>query len=98
MTMALVPSLSPEARVRISPSVYARSFGDETVLLDFGRGEYFGLDAVGGEIWRALERGEPLRAVADGLTRVFEVSSEQALDDVGMLVSHMIDQGLLVVV
>ena len=39
-------SLDERTHVTISPSVYARSFGEEVVLLEFGKGEYFGLDAI----------------------------------------------------
>ena len=46
----MTESLDEGSRVKISPSVYARAFGEEVVLLEFGRGEYFGLDAVGAEL------------------------------------------------
>ena len=81
--------------VRISPSVYARDFGAELVLLDFGRGEYFGLDELGAEIWRLLESGKAIGIVADAVVARYEVPREQALQDVVGLVSHMQSQGLV---
>ena len=88
-------ALAPETRVRISPSVYARAFGAEIVLLDFGRGEYFGLDAIGAEIWRRLESGEALGAIADALVQHYEVSREDAYRDTLLLVESMRNESLL---
>ena len=95
MTTNETPPLTAESCVRVSPSVYARAFGAELVLLDFGRGEYFGLDELGAEIWRLLESGAAIGAVADAVVVRYEVPREQALQDVVALVSHMQSQGLV---
>jgi hypothetical protein len=50
----------PRTIFRPSPSVYARPFGDELVLLDFDRGKYFGLNAVGALIWSEMGQGSTL--------------------------------------
>jgi hypothetical protein len=89
------PSFHAETRLRISPSVYARAFGEELVLLDFARGEYFGLDEVGATIWRRLEAGDCLRAIADVLVEHFDVSHDQALADIVQLVTQMHEQALV---
>ena len=81
--------LIPEARVRIATSVYTRSFGKDIVLLDFKRGEYFGLDDVGAEIWKGVEAGGTVRAIAETLVERYEVTIEQALSDVVALLSQM---------
>ena len=77
--------------------MYARAFGSELVLLDFGCGEYYGLDEVGTEIWRALEAGQALGEVADVIVGRYEVPREEALSDILALVSQLHEQGLLVV-
>jgi hypothetical protein len=87
--------IGPETCVRVSPSVYARPFGDELVLLHFGRGEYFGLDDGGAEIGRRLERGETIGAIADALCVTFTVSREAAIQDVIDLVSDLKRESLL---
>jgi hypothetical protein len=85
----------PESRVRVSGSTYARPFGDELVLLDFGRGEYFALDAIGAVIWRGLERGEPLGAIAAEVAAGYEVTAEAALGDIIALVGEMQQRALV---
>lgn len=87
--------IGPETRVRISPSVYVRSFGDEVVLLHFGRGEYFGLDEIGAQIWRRLEKGETVAGIADALVTMFAVSRETAIHDVIELVTELKKESLL---
>jgi hypothetical protein len=89
--------MSPETRITISPGVYARAFGHELVLLDFSRGEYFGLDAVGAEIWRLAEAGETLGAITARIVQDFDVTHDVAFHDVVDLVTHMRDQGLITV-
>ena len=83
------------SRVKIAPSVYARTFGSEMVLLDFGRGEYFGLDELGTEIWRHLEAGEALAAIADAIVERHEVARDVALGDIVELVRSMIEHSLV---
>jgi hypothetical protein len=87
--------VSPDARVRIPPNVYARAFGEEVVLLDFKRGEYFGLDAIGAEVWRGIEANETLASIAKRIVQRYEVSEEQALRDVTALVSQMTTERLV---
>lgn len=81
--------LDERSRVTISSSVYARTFGDEVVLLEFGKGEYFGLDAVGAEVWRRLEVGDDIGAVADHIAAGYEVSRAEALRDIVDLVTQL---------
>ena len=87
--------IDERSRVSPSPSVYARDFGEEVVLLDFGKGEYFGLDAVGAEIWRRLEAGDELGAVASHISAHYEVGRDEALRDIVDLVAQLCERELL---
>lgn len=91
----MTESLDERSLVTISSSVYARAFGEEVVLLEFGKGEYFGLDAVGAEIWRRLEAGDSLGAVADHIVTAYEVSREDALRDIVDLVTELRNHDLV---
>lgn len=66
------------------------------MLLDFGRGEYFGLDPIGAEIWAGLDRGEPLGDIARALAARYEISEAQAFADVQDLVVTMSEASLVV--
>jgi hypothetical protein len=69
--------------------VYARPFGAETVLLEFGRGEYFALDEIGTAIWKHLQSGATLGATAAAIAGVYDVSEEKALADIVSLIGEM---------
>ena len=82
-------TLGPETHVRVGGSVYARPFGEDVVLLEFGRGEYFALDPIGADVWRALETGVSLGSIAEQIARAYDVSEAQALTDILALVHAM---------
>lgn len=90
------PTLSPSSHVSIASSVYVRPFGDELVVLDFARGEYFGLDETGAAVWRALSEGKSVAEAALALTERFEVDRETAERDVMALVGALSDASLIV--
>ena len=85
----MTAQLDARTRVTVSPSVYSRAFGGEVVLLDFARGEYFGLDEIGAEIWRGLSGGDDLGTIATHLALRFEVTAEDALTDIIQLVGQL---------
>lgn len=91
----MTTDLDEKTVLRVAPNVYARSFGTEVVLLDFGRGEYFGLDEIGAEVWRGIEGGNALGTIADGIAHRFTVSSEEALRDIVDLVKELREQRLV---
>jgi hypothetical protein len=81
--------------LRPSPSVYARAFGDEIVLLDCGRGEYFGLDEIGALVWSRIEAGDPLGAIADRIVERYDVTRDVALRDLMELVQDLLRSTLV---
>ena len=97
MTSPSAAPVGPTTKVRISPSVYARAFGAELVLLDFARGEYFGLDEIAADIWRGLEAQRDLGGIATTLVAGYDVVEEEALRDVIGLVCDLAGQGLIVI-
>lgn len=99
MTAAdITPRIDPQSTVKLANNVYARSFGEELVLLDFGRGEYFGLDEVAADVWKGCEGGDSLSAIANAIVQRYEVSYEVALRDIITLITQMRDKGLLTIV
>ncbi len=87
--IAAAGATSQLPKVTVSPKVYARAFGEEIVLLDFAVGEYYGLDPIGARVWRSLEAGDDLRAVAEGIAADYDVSAEVALADVLQLIAEL---------
>lgn len=87
--------MNVDTRLTIASSVYARGFGTEVVLLHFGRGEYYGLDELGAEIWKRIEAGASIREIVDGLLPSYDVPRDVLESDVMELISHMEREGLV---
>lgn len=81
---------------RLAPEVHFRQFGDEVVLLDLARGEYFSLDALGARIWTEILAGQSAMAIVDLMARDYDVPCERLKADMLELLDELIDRGLLV--
>lgn len=73
----------------------AKAVGEQGVVMEAATGAYFGLDAIGTEVWRALEQPRTLEDLAAGLSRCFSVEPERCLEDVRPLVGQLLAAGLL---
>ncbi|MBX3233252.1 MAG: PqqD family protein [Labilithrix sp.] len=93
--MNVPETIDAATSVEASDNVYARRFGDELILLHFGRGEYYGLDPVGACIWERCAAGETLGDIAREVVRSFDVDYRQALADVVALVGELRTAGLV---
>ena len=84
------------------PDVVWREVDGEVVLLNVVTGQYFGLDAVGSEVWMLLQSTGPKGANLDTLctlvTAQFEVDLATAERDLTALIDDLVAQQLLVVV
>ena len=83
--------------VVVPKSVLARKVGDEVIVLDMERGEYFGLPAVGARIWELLPDCRSLVEVADVIAVEYDVDRATVERDVLSLVADLSEKGLLVV-
>jgi hypothetical protein len=92
------PKINKDTKLEVPRHVYARSFGDELVLLDFGRGDYFGLGEVGAVAWSTLEKGG---SIADAVSRVvatFDGAEPSTVErDLLLLASDLVQEGLLAI-
>lgn len=78
-----------------SPHVYARPFGDEMVLLNFDRGEYYGLNAVGATVWRFLGEKKDISQIVRAVVEEYDVSEAEASRDIQDLVGKLLAEGLV---
>ena len=82
-------------RVAIPESVIAREVDGETVLLNLDTGIYFGLDAVGTAIWRAIQEDGHLVHAAAAVERDYDVDPAVARADLLRLIGEIVSKGLL---
>jgi hypothetical protein len=90
------PNIMASTTLRAGDQVFAREFDGELVLLDLGRGEYFGLNASGALLWRGAAEGKSVADVAEEASRLYNVSVEESLSDMLELARELCSLGLLV--
>jgi hypothetical protein len=83
-------------RYRSAPGVVSAQHGARTILLDAHRGEYFGVDEVGAEIWRMLGTGATVVELVDGLERAYEAPRERLARDAADFVALLEHKRLVV--
>lgn len=81
--------------VRIVEGVVCRDLDGEMVLLNLNSGIYFGLDAVGTQVWHLLQSQSSVGDVVKALLEEYEVAAARCEQDVMDLVSRLLDKGLL---
>jgi hypothetical protein len=84
-----------DQRLRVPENVATRELDGELVLLNFDTESYFGLDEVGARIWAVLSAAATLDAGIQALLAEFEVDEATLRGDVEVLVTQLIDGGLV---
>jgi hypothetical protein len=67
----------------------------ETVILDFNKGAYFGLDEIGTLIWRLLQQPQLVSALCDAVAEQYEVTRAGCEQDVIHLLETLQAEGLI---
>ncbi len=88
-------SVGKSGRVRPTKGVHVREFDGEMVLLDLERGEYFGLDELGGRVWNGLVKGETPEQIAARLEPEHEVTLDRLVVDLVALTDELLRRGLV---
>ena len=90
-------TLSFTARVTVPPDVLFRQLDQEAVILNLDSELYFGLDAVGTDMWRALTTSDSIQAAHEKLLDEYDVAPEALRSDLEELVEKLAADGLLTI-
>ena len=82
-------------KIQFPDTIFAQEVDGEMVLLDMASENYFGLDAVGSDIWQSLQEGKTLQETNDALIEMYDVSPEQLKKDIVEFVQKLVDAGLV---
>ena len=88
-----LPSL--QFRVRVPEQVLIRQVGEEMVMLNLERENYFGLNPVGARLMQIAESGATLEQISERLLEEFDAAREQVEGDVRRVAAELIAAGLL---
>jgi hypothetical protein len=87
---------SMDKKFAASENVIARQIGEETVILNIDTEAYFGLNEVGTFVWNRLsEAPSAVAELAKSVSETFDVSAEQASNDIAALFEDLQKQGLV---
>lgn len=88
--------IDPETKVRLSTAQTSCEVGGEVVILHFEGGRYYGLNATGAAVWKALQAGPATVAALHNIVcGRFEVDAAQCASDLAALLENMADAGLV---
>lgn len=81
---------------QIVPNLTWRVLNDETVVVSPNDGKYCVLNGLGTVIWQLLSEQYSLEGIEKYLVTNYEVSAEQAGEDIGRFLVDLSQKGLLV--
>jgi ornithine carbamoyltransferase len=82
-------------KITFSDSVFAQEVDGEMVLLDMNSENYFGLDAVGTDIWQAIQEKNTLQKVFETLLEQYDVKAEVLKKDLLFFIGKLEESGLI---
>jgi Coenzyme PQQ synthesis protein D (PqqD) len=78
-----------------SPSVLTAEVDGEIVMMSIERGRYFGLDDIGGDIWKRLEGPCSFGQLIDRLVVDYDADRATIAADVRALLGRMVEQDVV---
>ena len=85
----------PDIVLRPNPQVIAKRLDQTTVLVDISSSHIFELNESGTRVWEMLGEGLDPDNIVQQLVREFEVTADQAADEVNGLITRLRAAGLL---
>jgi hypothetical protein len=86
---------SPIGSIKPFAHVAAATHGDRTVLVDYLRGEYYSLNAVGATLWLGLTDGMELEEVMEQVISQCDVDRTTLERDLIALLRDLVDRSLV---
>lgn len=80
---------------KVSPNHLYSEIADEAVILNLESGVYYGLNSVGVDLWQWLQQPQTEEKLLDLVLEAYEVTPEQAKQDLQSILQEMQEVGLL---
>ena len=88
--------IGPETVVRAAQDQISCEIGEEAVLLQLQHGQYYGLNAIGSQVWKMLQK-EPISVakLQNWMVETYEVEPGECARDLEGLLRSMSEAGLV---
>lgn len=87
--------LSESATVVVASDVLASDLGSEVVLLNLQDGTYYGLEGVGGEVWKLVQKPVTVDEILRAIVAEYDVEAERCRQDIMKLLGDLATRGLV---
>ena len=88
-------TLEPHMIVVQRTDTVAADIAGEIVVMDVERGKYFGLDDIGSDIWRRLEKPMSVAALCEALSADYDADVDTIRADVIALLQNLMERELV---
>jgi hypothetical protein len=88
-------SLSTASTVVALKDTLSSAVGDETVILHFDAGTYFGLDDVGTRVWQLLQQPRTVGELLDLIEEEYDVERERCEAAILPFLEDLVTNGLV---
>lgn len=83
--------------LKIAPDVLFEDLGDELIIMHTKQGHYFGLGAVGKDIWSRLASGFAIGEIVDALAAEYNVERSVLEKDIAEFLECLCERQLVIV-
>ncbi len=90
--------IDPQMIIQRSSDILASEVEGEIVMMSIEQGKYFGLDVVGGDIWKMIEAPQSIQEICNELKQEYKVEAEVMEKDVLLFVQDLIENGIVEIV
>ncbi len=87
--------LSESATVVVAGDVLASELGSEVVLLNLQDGTYYGLEGVGGDVWKLVQTPVTVDEILRTIVAEYDVEAECCRQDILKLLGDLATRGLV---
>jgi hypothetical protein len=93
--MSIKITTNQSTTYKVSTNHLYSEIADEAVILNLESGVYYGLNSVGVDIWQWLQHSQTEEKLLDLILAEYEVTPEQAEQDLQSILKEMLEVGLL---
>lgn len=88
-------TLTMSSLIKRSPEIVHSDMDGETVMMSIEQGEYYGIDAIGAQIWNMLEEEKSIEDICASLCEKYDVEASVCQRDVIRFLENMHEQKII---
>jgi len=88
-------TLTMNSVVKRRPEIVHSDMDGEIVMMSIEQGEYYGIDAIGAEIWTMLEEARSIREICASLCERYDVDESVCQQDVMRFLEQMVERKII---